>query len=421
MRFLVVGNGGREAAIAWKVAQSPLVTEVVITPAHPAATRLSTKIQTTTLAPEALALEGRWDCAIIGPEVLLGAGLADQLRALSVPTVGPSALAARLETSKAFAKSVMEAAGVPTASWKSFTSRPEALAYIASLQSGAVVKVDAPAQGKGVVVANTAAEAARAVEGFFDGHILGHTVAKIVVEERLEGTELSAFALCAGDQLVWLGAARDHKRLRDGDLGPNTGGMGAFAPLPEVDAAEQEHICSKIFLPVLKEMKKRGEPFQGFLFAGLMRTAKGLQVLEFNVRLGDPETQVLLPLLQDDLVPILIAAAGNLLNSQNEIKLRQQCFSLHTVLAAPGYPGTDGQHIQKGQALPWNPFPEEGVIVFPAGLDGAGTEGVTYGGRILGVTAIASSLEKAHVLSLKHIEALAFAGSHWRTDIGRSL
>lgn len=416
MKVLVVGNGGREAALAWKVAQSTEVTEVWVTPHHPATCRLHKKIRSASFSLYELILREQFQLAVIGPEVPLSEGVADELRAAGIPTVGPSAAAARLETSKVFAKDVMKAANIPTARSAEFSDVREATAFIEMNDwDGVVVKADGPAQGKGVVVAQDKIEAIAAVRGFFDGSWLGTKISHVLLEEKLSGPELSVFALCHGLNYVNLGSARDHKRLKNHDLGPNTGGMGTVAPLQDISVQEQSFIDG-MFEDVLFEMHKRGTPFTGFLFAGLMRTEAGLKVLEFNVRLGDPETQVLLPLLKDDFVPWLMGCAtGNF--PAGAITFTQDT-AVHIVMAAPGYPGTEGQQVLLGHTVQWQAFPQEKMIVFPAGLTEKCGEWVSRGGRILGVTALGSSVEEARARALGIMKEVAFTGAQWRTDIG---
>lgn len=418
MKVLVVGNGGREAALAWKLAASPAVTAVVITPAHPAAVQLNPKIQTSALTAEALALEHAFALAVIGPEVPLSEGLADRLRALGVATVGPSASAAQLECSKDFAKAVMKAAGVATAASESFTAASEACAFVTAHPQHLVVKVDGPAQGKGVVVAESVQQAHTAINDFFSGAGLGSPVPKLVIEEKLSGRELSAFALCSGEDFVWLGVARDHKRLRNCDQGPNTGGMGTVAPLADFSTSERREIEERVFRPILKEMVKRGTPFQGFLFAGLMRTSTGLMVLEFNVRLGDPETQVLIPLFEGDLFQLLLNCAQGQLPERVAEPSR---VAVHVVMAAAGYPGTEGNPVRLGDVVDWRPFPAEGIVIFPAALTGHPGEWKSRGGRVMGITALGSSLEEARLKAYRTVQHFAFNGCQWREDIGVTL
>ena len=420
MNILIVGNGGREAALAWKLAQSNLATKIIITPSHPAAELMNPKIISSPLTAEALAVEYQLALAVIGPEVPLSEGLADRLRALGVATVGPSQAAAQLECSKDFAKQVMKSANVPTSMSESFTSPSDAKAYVSAHPTHLVVKVDGPAQGKGVVVCDSIMEAHKAIDDFFSGATLGAAVEKLVIEEKMSGRELSAFALCAGEEFVWLGVARDHKRLRNCDQGPNTGGMGTVSPLKDFSSDERAAIEARIFRPVLNEMAKRGTPFQGFLFAGLMRTNEGLKVLEFNVRLGDPETQVLLPLFQGDLLPLLLDCAHNQLPKELLQATSQQC-AVHVVVAAPGYPGTEGVALKLGDAIDWRPFPAEDVMIFPAGITGTSSNWKSRGGRIMGVTALGKDIEEARMKAYREVKRFAFSGCQWREDIGVTL
>ena len=420
MKVLIVGNGGREAALAWKIAQSELVSEVHLTPSHPAATTLNPKIKSSTLSPLALSAELKFDLAVIGPEVSLSEGVADHLRSLGIPTVGPSKAASLLECSKDFAKKVMKGAGVITASSETFSNSIEAVRFVKANPRHLVVKVDGPAAGKGVVVCETQAQAESVIEDFFSGLTLGTPAQRLIVEEKLSGPELSAFVLCAGDQLAWLGVARDHKRLRNCDQGPNTGGMGTFSPLSDFNANERYEIEERILRPVLSEMQKRGTPFQGFLFAGLMRTADGLKVLEFNVRMGDPETQVVLPLMKDDLVPLLLGAALNQLPENYHFEESKKS-AVHVVMAAHGYPGTEGVAVRLGDKIEFTPYPAEDVVIFPAGLTGLPGEWRTRGGRVMGVTAIGENLEEARMKAYQVVKRFAFPGCQWREDIGASL
>jgi phosphoribosylamine--glycine ligase len=417
MNVLVVGNGGREAALAWKIAQSETVSGVHVFPYHPAAGVLSPKIQSTETTLETLLSTLTFELAVIGPEAYLEANLANELRARGIPTVGPSALAARLETSKAFAKEIMQLAGVPTARSVTFYQSTEAQAFVELCDwTGVVVKADGPAAGKGVVVAHDKAHALSAIRGFFDGSYLGTKISCVLLEEKLTGPELSAFAICSGSEFVWLGAARDHKRLKNNDEGPNTGGMGVVAPLNDLSADERSMIERDVFAPVLKTMQQKHMPFQGFLFAGLMRTENGLKVLEFNTRLGDPETQVLMPLIEEDIMPWLMGCAKGALPKRSPVVSSQT--AVHVVLAAPGYPGTEGEKVQLGDVVAFDASREESVLVFPAGLAEKNDQWVSRGGRILGVTALAGSTREARERALQTINNLSFPGAQWRTDIG---
>jgi len=406
MRVLVVGNGGREAALALKLAQSTAVTEVLVTPMLPGCELLSPKIRTTHVAPEALALERPWELCIVGSENDLVNGLAQRLRQLGIPTIGPDPLPAQLETSKSFAKEVMRAAQIPTAAFQSFTELAAAKAHVAG---PCVVKVDGPASGKGVVVCESLAGAHATLEAFFDGSWLGVPVEKVLIEEKMTGPEISAFYLCQEQDAVCLGEARDHKRLLTGDQGPNTGGMGTYSPVPDFTPTDREFVTTRIVKPLLLEMQKRGLGFHGFLFVGLMRTAAGLKVVEFNVRLGDPETQVLTHRWQGDLFEILRSAALGL--PIPEMSLSPKAV-VHVVMAAEGYPGVGGCEIQKNVPVPWDPFPGRGVVVYPSGINRQGDAWVNRSGRVLGITA--PDLRTA----ISVAESQYFSGAQWRTDIG---
>lgn len=410
MKVLVVGSGGREAALAWTIARSPFVKSVIVSPRHPAVASLDPKIST-----QELDLTENYDLAVIGPESYLSEGLADELRRRRIPTVGPSQKASRLECSKVFAKKMMEKARIPTARFASFNQLVPALSFIEICPwQGIVVKADGPAQGKGVIVCATKAEAQAAVISLMDGSYLGQKISTIVLEERLFGEELSAFALCDGENFVHLGVAKDHKRLLSGDQGPNTGGMGVISPVP-LSQDEQKELNQKIFTPILKAMKSEGCAFNGFLFAGLMRTSEGLKVLEFNVRLGDPEAQALLPRLEEDLLPWLIGCAEGVLPL---IPPRMSPEPhVHVVLAAPGYPGTEGRQIRLGDEVLWKKV-ETSQLVFPAGLTIDREAWVSRGGRILGVTAKGKNRQEALDLALADIHKLSFEGAQWREDIG---
>ncbi len=415
MNVLVVGNGGREAMLAWKLAQSPSVRAVHVTPAHPGACALDAKIATCDTDPRALALEGKWDLAVIGPEAPLSAGLADELRALGIPTVGPSAVAARLEASKAWAKELMAKANVPTAGVTVVQDLESARAALAEHPDRLVVKADGLAQGKGVVVANDAAEALRAVEGFLDGSYLGKSMAPLLLEEKLTGREVSAFALCRGTEFTWLGTARDHKRLRDGDQGPNTGGMGTVSPVEDFTEEDRLFVEERVFRPLLKTMSDAGCPFQGFLFAGLMRTPAGWRVIEFNVRMGDPETQVLVPLWKTDLAELLLKLVrGEALPAEATLS----GHAAHVVMAAAGYPGTEGAPVRSGDRVEWRPV-TEGAFVVPAGLGRRDGEWVTRGGRVIGVTGTGLTPAAALARAYAEVSNVKFDGAQWRRDIGR--
>jgi phosphoribosylamine--glycine ligase len=406
VKLLVLGSGGREHALVWKLAQSPLVTQVSCAPGNPGIA-LSTPCfavdMTSPTSVVALAQKQGIDLVVVGPEAPLVAGVADALRAEGIDVFGPSAAAAKIEGSKAFAKEIMFAANVPTAHSEVFTDTAQAAAR--ALHWGAVVvKADGLAAGKGVVVADSGEEAAAACRSL--GALpAGQT---LLLEERLSGPELSVIALCDGERFVLLSPAQDHKRLRDGDQGPNTGGMGAYAPARLLSDAALAQLGDSVIAPTLRELARRGTPFRGALYAGLMLTPAGPKVLEFNARLGDPETQPLLMQLDEDLAPLLRDCARGSLVAR---PLRFSAGStVAVVLAAHGYP----EAPRTGDVI-WGlgaPF------VFHAGTKRVGDEIVTSGGRVLTVCAQGATFDEARAKAYASVEAIRFEGMQFRTDIG---
>jgi phosphoribosylamine--glycine ligase len=393
---LVVGSGGREHALAWSLARSDSLDELHAAPGNPGIAALAhchPARADDQAALVALARELRIDLVVVGPEAPLVAGLADELRHRGIAVFGPSAAAARIEGSKSFAKEVMEAAGVPTARALPLARPP------------CVVKVDGLAAGKGVWVCRTQDELDT---GLRAAQALGQA---FHVEELLEGPELSVFALAAGEDAVAFPAARDYKRIADGDTGPNTGGMGSFSPLPDVADKEAPAILETVHLPVLHELARRGAAFQGLLYAGLMRTEDGLRVIEFNCRFGDPETQSLLPRLENDLLPLL---AGDL-SRQPEVAGRA---AVTVVLSGGDYPergdqGTPIEGVEEAEAT--------GALVFHAGTALHDGRLVTNGGRILDVVGLGATVAEARSAAYDAAAHIDFAGMHLRTDIAASV
>ena len=397
MRVLLVGSGGREHALAWKLAQSPALADLHAAPGNPGIAELGACHPVRAEDAESLlslARSLRADLVVVGPEGPLVAGIADHLRHAGIAVFGPGEAAARIEGSKAFAKAVMQAAGVAT---------PETMAVA---RAPCVVKVDGLAAGKGVFVCRTAAE--------LDG-ALGSAAAyggALVIEELLEGEEVSVFALCDGVQAHALPVARDYKRARDGDEGPNTGGMGSFSPVPGRDADWVEEVLDSVHRPVLAELARRGAPFVGLLYAGLMLTDDGPRVLEFNCRFGDPETQSILPRLDGDLLTALASAAAGALDT-DAVAVSERAAAT-VVLAARGYPessdsGSEIDGVAEAVAA--------GALVFHAGTAVRGDTLVTNGGRILSVTGIGATLAEARSAAYDGCNRISFAGARYRSDI----
>jgi phosphoribosylamine--glycine ligase len=416
MRVLLIGSGGREAALAWKMAQSEIASHIIVSPGNPGMKQLSPKISLESVSQFEDYLEMTPDLVVIGPEAPLSQGLTDFFESHKILVVGPTQKAAMLEGSKAFCKEIFEAAQIPTPKYQLISTLPEALNVLSRWDSeGVVVKVDSLAQGKGVIVCHTKEQALAAVTSFMDGSYLGYPVEKILLEELITGPEVSAFALCDGKNFVYLGSATDYKRLNNHDLGPNTGGMGTISPSPILTNADEEWIQTHIFAPTLKVMHERGTPFKGFLFAGLMKTKSGLKALEFNARMGDPETQSLIPRLDQDIVLLFLAAAmGELTN----LKMKPlKGHAIHIVMAASGYPGTNGQKIRGQDEITVGSLTPESLF-FTAGVAEKENALMTSGGRICGLTVVAASLKEAHKIAYQEIKKVTFTGAHYRQDIG---
>ncbi len=419
MRILVVGGGGREHALVWKIGQSPLAEKVFCAPGNPGTARLAENVAIAADDVEALthwAAENRIDLVVVGPEAPLVLGLADRLTGAGIEVFGASAAAARLEGSKAFAKEVMAAAGIPTAAYGSFDALGPALAHARAAGGRVVVKADGLAAGKGVVVCGDMAEAEAALRSILVDRIHGAAGARVVVEELLAGPEASVIALVDGERVRVLPPAQDHKRIFDGDRGPNTGGMGAFSPTPTVDDALLADVERTVLLPTVREMARRGTPFRGALYAGLMLTAGGPKVLEFNARFGDPETQPILMRIRGDVVPALLAASrGDLSAITIDVDPRA---AVGVVMAAEGYPGrvTVGDAVDGAEG----PFPPD-VQVFQAGTrrDPDGRI-VTSGGRVLTVCALGSARADAASRAYQALTRVQFRGAQFRRDIGRA-
>jgi phosphoribosylamine--glycine ligase len=423
MKILLVGAGGREHALAWKLAQSPLCERLVVAPGNPGIAALGGKIACVPVAGEdvealvALAAREGLDFVVCGPEAALVAGLGDAFARAGVRFFGPTQAAAEIEGSKAFAKDLMSQAGVPTAAFGSFEEVAAAEAFIDRQPGNVVVKADGLCAGKGVVVASSHAEAKAAVRSMLSDRQFGAAGARVVIEERLTGREVSMMALVDGERFVLLASAEDHKQVLDGDRGPNTGGMGAYSPSPLVDERLATRIGETIFAPTVRAMAAAGRPFRGVLYGGLMLTPdRGPMVIEWNCRFGDPETQAVLLRLDEDLVPWLVGAADGQLPAGTPAW--NPGLSLCVVLAAEGYPGK----VRSGDAIEGlgadGQLAGGAAIVFHAGTKRAGDHFVTAGGRVLGVSAVDRDLEAARAKVYRALDGIRWAGVHFRTDIG---
>jgi phosphoribosylamine--glycine ligase len=416
MKLLIVGAGGREHALAWRLGQSRRVTEIICAPGNPGMARIARcePVQADDIEGlAALALRERPHLVIVGPETPLIAGLADRLRALDIPVFGPSADAAQLEGSKGFSKDFMARHGIPTAAYGRFSRPEEAVAFLRTLSAPYVIKADGPAAGKGVVIAETLSEAENEVKAMLGGRF-GAASQTIVIEEFMAGEEASFFALCDGRTAIPLAGAQDHKRVGDGDVGPNTGGMGAYSPAPVLDAAMQERVMETIVLPTVRGMAEEGRPYRGVLFVGLMIADGRARVVEYNCRFGDPECQAIMARLKDDPLPQLLACAiGDLAGSARLERFDQPAVTV--VMAAAGYPGTPVrggliEGIEDAEAVP-------GCIVFHAGT--ALMEGRLHaaGGRVLNITALAPTLEEAVARAYEAAGRIRWADGFYRKDI----
>jgi phosphoribosylamine--glycine ligase len=418
MQVLVVGSGGREHALCWSIAASPLLTRLWCAPGNPGIASVATCVPIGAMDIAALvefARDNAVDLVVPGPEAPLVAGITDAMEAAGIPCCGPTQAAAQLEGSKSFTKEICDAADIPTARWERFDDAEAAREFVRRRGVPIVVKADGLAAGKGVVVATTEAEALAAIDAMMDARVFGEAGASVVIEECLEGEEVSVFALCDGTHALSLGAAQDHKRVGDGDTGPNTGGMGAYSPPPALTPALEQAVMERIIQPTLADLENRGTPFRGILFAGLMLTEDGPKLIEFNVRFGDPECQTLLPRLKSDLLSALLAARDGELEN---FDLRwHDTASIAVVMAAQGYPeaprrGSVIRGLEEAARMP-------NVTVFHAGTE-ADADGTlrAVGGRVLTVCASAPTLAKARAAAYAGVAAIDWPEGFCRRDIG---
>ena len=414
MRVLVVGGGAREHAILWKLAQSARRPQLFAAPGNAGTSALAESLSVAADDVDGLAAAARSraiDLTIVGPETPLVLGVADRFRADGLRIFGPSAAAARIEGSKAFAKRLMRDAGVPTAPFAVFDDPADARAYVQSQGAPIVVKADGLAAGKGVVVAQTTEEAISAVDDAMTGGAFGAAGERVVIEERLSGREVSVFCFTDGEHATPLVAACDYKRVFDGDRGPNTGGMGGYSPPPWWDAALERRVREACVEPVIRELARRGAPYVGALYGGLMINDDGPAVIEFNARLGDPEAELILPRLETDLLDVADAALDGGLPAL-DLRWRGDC-AVGVVLASGGYPGA----YETGKAISGLAEAEESALVFHAGTAERGGRVVTAGGRVLTLVGLAPTMEQARAKAYAAAYAVAYEGKQHRSDV----
>lgn len=412
-KVLIVGSGGREHALAWKIAQSPELERLFVAPGNAGTKDWNVEIAVKDIdGLVQFALKEKIDLTVIGPEEPLSLGIVDAFREAGLRVFGPTQAAAQLEGSKAFAKSLMKMAGVPTAEWETFENPQEAKAYVQKIGAPIVLKADGLAAGKGVIVAMTLEEALQAVDEIMDG-TFGAAGKKIVVEEYLEGQEVSLLCFSDGLTAYPMVPVQDHKRALDGDQGLNTGGMGTYSPPPIWTKDMESQVIEKILNPTLEAMRQNGVPFEGVLFLGIMLTERGPKLLEYNVRFGDPETQVVMMRMQSDLLPVLWACTEKRL-SGHQIEWSED-VAVCVVMAAPGYPS----FYPKGIPIQIPLIKEDGVAVFHAGTEYKNGLLQSAGGRVLGVTTLAPNLVLARERAYALIETIDFPGAHYRHDIGK--
>jgi phosphoribosylamine---glycine ligase len=416
MNILLLGSGGREHALAWKMAASPIADRLFCAPGNAG---IAQEAQCVALDLSdhdriiAFCRNNKIDLVVVGPEAPLCAGIVDDLEAAGIKTFGPSRAAARLEGSKGFTKDLCQANRIPTAAYERFRAAVAAKAYIRSRGAPIVVKADGLAAGKGVVVAQSVAEAEAAVDVMFGGG-LGEVGGELVIEDFLDGEEASFFALCDGETAIPLATAQDHKRAFDGDKGPNTGGMGAYSPAPNIDAVMSDRIMHDIIRPTVRAMKAIGAPYKGVLYAGLMITPDGPKLIEYNARFGDPETQVLMLRLMSDLVPALLASRDGMLKTFDLRWYDQPALTV--VMAAKGYPGPYArggviEGLEEAAAV-------EGVEIFHAGSKAEGGRILANGGRVLNVSAIGKTVGEAQARAYQAISRIRWPDGFYRHDIG---
>ena len=416
MKILLIGSGGREHTLAWKIAKNPRVKKLYVAPGNPGTARIAQNINIKATNIEAVlefAIDSKIDLTVVGPEQPLAEGIVDLFESQGMRIFGPNKQAARLESSKVFSKNLMQKYNIPTAAYRTFTDYTKARQYLVNQTYPLVLKANGLAAGKGVVIANNLHEAVEALESIMQNRVFGNAGSEIVIEEFLAGEEVSLLAFTDGETVLPMVTAQDHKQAYDKDLGPNTGGMGAYSPALILDGEKYNTAVEEILVNTVKALKKEGITYKGILYAGLMVTAEGVKVIEFNSRFGDPEAQVIVPRLKTDLVDIMLACLDNDLKSINLEWHKQTAVCV--ILASGGYP----LQYQKGYEITGLKAIPKDIILFHAGTKLEGHKIVTAGGRVLGVTALAENKEQAIAQAYNAVELIRFQDMHYRTDIGQ--
>ena len=418
MKVLVIGGGGREHALIWKIAQSPLVTKIYAAPGNAGIERLAECVNLNVDQIEDLrdfAFDQKVDLTVVGPELPLVRGIVDLFQESGLKIFGPGREAAKLEGSKAFSKKLMAEVGVPTAAFQIFDNTNDAKRFIVDREPPFVIKADGLASGKGVLIARSCEEGVQVVNQMIQNRLFGDSGKLVLIEEFFTGDELSILLFTDGERVLPLASSQDHKRAYDDDQGPNTGGMGAYSPCPFISERELNDIVNRTARPVIEELKRRGDPYRGLLYVGLMMTPSGPQVLEYNVRFGDPEAQAILPRLKTDIVPVMLEISSGRLKTQNLEWDPRPCVAV--VMASQGYPGT----YQSGfEITNLDQVKDPDTIVFHAGTAREPSGKITTsGGRVLAVSALGETFKEARDRAYRSVETISFQGGFYRRDIGK--
>lgn len=415
MNILIIGSGGREHSLAWKIKQSPKVKNIFVAPGNAGTSQIAENIELTSINDILdWVQKNRMDFVVVAPDNYLADGLVDELEKIGIKTFGPTKNASEIEWSKSFAKQFMKEEGIPTAQYEICTDFDRASAYVEKQSFPLVIKASGLALGKGVYIAKNLEEAKFALEEIMQNKVFGDAGVEVVIEEYLEGREISVHAFCDGENAILFPASQDHKRIFENDEGPNTGGMGTIAPVPWVTNKQMQEIKDLVVIPTLQALKRRGRPFKGILFPGIMITENGPKVIEFNARFGDPETQSYMRILESDLVDILLSCVNGTLNKQ-EIKWSHKSACC-IVAASGGYPG----NYEKGKVIQGlETVNDKDIMIFHAGTKNIENKIVTNGGRVLNITTTGNNLNEALSKAYKVIDQISFEGMQYRRDIGK--